>query len=96
MKRHLCILLSFLMAFTLLIGCGTKSSPKDEIKLNIAKASIPRLDDSLNDLNATANMSISSYLVSRSYFEMICNYDIENGSAEELESLIKKAIKITW
>lgn len=93
MKRHLCILLSFLMAFTLLIGCGTKSSPKDEIKLNIATASIPRLDDSLNDLNATANMSISSYLVSRSYFEMICNYDIENGSAEELEDLIKKAIK---
>ena len=107
MKKFLSLFLTLTLCFTMLLGCGkgadeTEAPAKSENAkkaetsapaLSKATASVPLYDECMKDLNMTTNMAISSYVVARSYLDMICEYDIENGSEEELKALIEKAMK---
>ncbi|MCQ2749591.1 MAG: hypothetical protein MJ246_06485 [Clostridia bacterium] len=107
MKKFLCYLITATLVCTMLMGCGKESAyettnapsiateTKEEtpLAINKATASIPLGEACMENLNATTGMAVSSYIVSRAYLDKICEYDIENGSEEELKELIIEAMK---
>ena len=109
MKKKISLFLVVTLLISMFAGCGEKdSNAQKEQKsdaelhtheesgtpaLDTATASVPLYDECMKDLNMTTNMAVSSYVVARSYLDMICEYDIENGSEEELRGLIEKAMK---